>query len=58
MSKVNDRHPKLFIADSSNTHLDGQSIRSLRKKNIVVAVVPGGCTMYIQALDVYVFFGV
>ncbi len=55
MSKLNDKHPKLFIADSSNTHIDEQSMRSLRKKSIVVAVISKGCTMYIQALDVYVF---
>ncbi|CAF3426104.1 unnamed protein product [Rotaria socialis] len=55
MSEVNDKNPKLFISDSSNTHLDHQSIRLLRKKQIVVAVIPKGCTMYIQALDVYVF---
>jgi hypothetical protein len=55
MSKVDDKHPKLFISDSSNTHLDQESIRSLWKKNIVVAVILKWCTMYIQALDVYVF---
>jgi hypothetical protein len=56
ISKVNDKQPKLFLADCSNTHLDEQTIRSLRKKSIVVvAVVPKGCTMYIQALDVFVF---
>ncbi|CAF4594064.1 unnamed protein product [Rotaria socialis] len=55
MPKVNDKNPKLFISDSSNTHFDHQSIRLLRKKQIVVAIIPKGCTMYIQALDVYVF---
>jgi len=55
MSKLNDKHPKLFIADSSNTHLDEQSIRLLRKKNVAVAVIPKGCTIYIQPLDIYVF---
>ncbi|CAF3334647.1 unnamed protein product, partial [Rotaria sp. Silwood2] len=54
-SKFNDKNPKLFIADSSNTHLDEASIRLLRNNNIVVAVIPKGCTMYIQALDAYVF---
>ncbi len=53
-SKMNNKQPKLFIADSSNTHLDEQGIRLLRK-NIVVEVVPKGCTIYIQALDVYGF---
>jgi hypothetical protein len=51
---MNNKQPKLFIADSSNTHLDEQGIRLLRK-NIVVEVVPKGCTIYIQALDVYGF---
>ncbi|CAF3779451.1 unnamed protein product, partial [Rotaria socialis] len=55
MSEVNDKNPKLFISGSSNTHLDHKSIRLLRKKQIVVAVIPKGCAMYIQALDVYVF---
>ncbi|CAF3453025.1 unnamed protein product, partial [Rotaria socialis] len=55
MSEVNDKNPKLFISDSSNAHIDHQSIRLLRKKQIFVAVIPKGCTMYIQALDVYVF---
>ncbi len=36
MSKLNDKHPKLFIADSSNTHLDEQSIGLLRKKMLLL----------------------
>ncbi|CAM4763580.1 unnamed protein product [Rotaria magnacalcarata] len=55
MSKINDKNPKLFIFNSSNTHLDHQSIRLLRKKQLVVVVIPKGCTVYIQALDAYVF---
>ncbi|CAF1640420.1 unnamed protein product, partial [Didymodactylos carnosus] len=53
--KVNDNHPKLFITDSAKTHLNDETLRLLRKESVVVAVVPKGCTMYIQALDVFVF---
>ena len=54
-SKVQDAHPKLFITDSANSHLNSDVIRSLRQKRVVVAIIPKGCTMYVQALDVFVF---
>ena len=54
-SKVQDTHPKLFITDSANSHLNTDVIRSLRQKRVVVAIIPKGCTMYVQALDVFVF---
>ena len=54
-SKVNDGQPKLFITDSSNTHLNEEIIRLMRNERAVVAVIPKGCTMYIQSLDVHVF---
>jgi hypothetical protein len=54
-SKVNDGQPKLFITDSSSTHLNEETIRLMRKQRVVVAVIPKGCTMYIQSLDVHVF---
>ena len=54
-SRVNDGEPKLFITDSSSTHLNEETIRLIRQKRVVIAIIPGGCTMYIQALDVYVF---
>ena len=41
--------------DSTTTHLNEDSIRRLREKNVVVAIVPGGTTMYLQALAVSVF---
>jgi len=54
-SKVNDGQPKLLIVDSSSTHLNEETLRLLRKQRVVVAVIPKGCTMYIQSLDVHVF---
>ena len=53
--KVKDGHPKLFIADCANSHLNPDTIRRLREKSVVVAIVPGGTTMYLQVLDVNVF---
>lgn len=44
-----------MIADSANSHLNADVIRDLRKKRVVAAIVPKGCTMYVQVLDVYVF---
>ena len=55
MSKIKDNKLKLFITDSSGTHLNGETLRLLRKDSVVVAIIPKGCTMYIQALDVFVF---
>lgn len=55
MSKVKDGKPKLFITDSSATHVNDETLRSLRKESVVVAIIPKGCTMYVQALDVFVF---
>ena len=54
-SKIQDAHPKLFITDSANSHLNSDVIRALRQKRVVVAIIPKGCTMYVQALDVFVF---
>ncbi|CAF3235604.1 unnamed protein product, partial [Rotaria sp. Silwood2] len=52
---VKDPHPKLMIGDSANSHLNADVIRDLRKKRVVVAIIPKGCTMYIKVLDVSVF---
>ena len=41
--------------DFATTHLNEDSIRRLREKCVVVAIVPGDTTMYLQALDVSVF---
>jgi hypothetical protein len=30
-------------------------IRLLRQKRVVVAIIPKGCTMYVQTLDVFIF---
>jgi hypothetical protein len=55
MSKIKDNKPKLFITDSSSTHLNDETLRLLRKDSVVVAIIPKGCTMYVQVLDVFVF---
>ncbi|CAF4437558.1 unnamed protein product, partial [Rotaria magnacalcarata] len=41
-SKVNDGQPKLFITDSSSTHLNEETFRLMRKQRTVVAVIPKG----------------
>ncbi|CAF3943886.1 unnamed protein product, partial [Rotaria sp. Silwood1] len=55
LEKVHDGHPKLFIADSANSHLKPEIIQKLRKKNVVVSIIPKGCTQYLQLLDTAVF---
>ncbi|CAF3696532.1 unnamed protein product [Adineta steineri] len=55
ISKVQDGHPKMLIVDSANSHLNPETIRNLRKKSVIVAVISTGCTMYLQALDVSIF---
>ena len=52
---MNDNHPKLLIVDSAGSHLNPDLINDLRTKRVVVPVVPKGCTMYVQVLDVSVF---
>ena len=53
--QVKDGHPKMLIIDSVRTHLNPETIRRIRQKSVVVAVIPTGCTMYLQVLDVSVF---
>eukprot|EP00794_Sanderia_malayensis_P001802 gene1802-2013_t len=43
---------QLFAWDTYECHLAPSVVQSLHSKNIDVAVVPGGCTKYIQAPDV------
>jgi hypothetical protein len=45
----------MLIVDSATSHLKPETIRLLRQKSVVVAVIPTGCTMYLQSLDVSVF---
>ena len=52
---MKDGQSKLLIADSCNSHLNPDAIRRLKEKSVVVAIVPGGTTMYLQVLDVNVF---
>jgi hypothetical protein len=44
-----------LIVDSAGSHLGPEIINYLRTKRVVVAVVPKGCTMYVQVLDVSFF---
>jgi len=37
--------------DFATTHLNEDSIRRLREKSVVVAIVPGGATMYLVFLN-------
>ncbi|CAF4975793.1 unnamed protein product [Rotaria sp. Silwood1] len=41
--------------NESNRHLNADVMCDLRKKRVVVAIIPRGCTMYMQVLDVSVF---
>lgn len=41
--------------DSANSHLKPELIQKLRKQNVVVSVIPKGCTQYLQVLDTSVF---
>ncbi|CAF1455168.1 unnamed protein product [Rotaria sp. Silwood1] len=45
----------LKCENESNRHLNADVICDLRKKRVVVAIIPKGCTMYLQVLDVSVF---
>jgi hypothetical protein len=45
----------MLIVDSADSHLNQETIRLLRKKSVVVAVIPTGCTMYLQSLDISIF---
>ncbi|CAF3620944.1 unnamed protein product [Rotaria sp. Silwood1] len=53
--KVKDGNPKLLITDSCHSHLNPQTKQSLRQKSVVIAVIPKGCTQYLQILDTLVF---
>ncbi|CAF4384638.1 unnamed protein product, partial [Rotaria sp. Silwood2] len=55
LEKVSDGHPKLLIIDSANSHLKPEIIQNLRKENVVVSIIPKGCTQYLQLLDTSVF---
>ncbi|CAF3439239.1 unnamed protein product, partial [Rotaria sp. Silwood2] len=52
---VHDGHPKLFITDSANSHLKPEIIQNFRKQNVVVSIIPKGCTQYLQLLDTSIF---
>ena len=55
LSKARDGRPKILVTDSYSSHF-GQDVKTLLKKNgVVLGIIPGGITQYIQVLDVYVF---
>ena len=45
----------MLIVDSAGSHINPEAVRHLRKKSVVVAVIPTGCTMYLQSLDISIF---
>ena len=53
--QVHDDFPKLLIVDAVGSHLKPPIAQMLRKKRVTVAVVPKGCTQYLQVLDTEVF---
>ncbi|CAM4901939.1 unnamed protein product [Rotaria socialis] len=50
-SKVKDGNPKLLITYSCNSHLNPLVKQSLRQRSVVIAIIPKGCTQYLQLLD-------
>ncbi|CAM4895504.1 unnamed protein product, partial [Rotaria socialis] len=53
--EMKDGNPKLLITDSCNSHLNPQVKQSLRQKSVVIAIIPKGCTQYLELLDTLVF---
>ena len=43
---------RLLAWDTYSCHIEGSATDSLKRKNIDVVLIPGGCTRYIQAPDV------
>jgi hypothetical protein len=55
LSKTRDGRPKMFITDSCSSHFT-EDVKTLFKKNgVILGIIPGGITQYIQVLDVSVF---
>ncbi|CAF3411852.1 unnamed protein product [Rotaria socialis] len=54
-NKVKDGSRKLFITDSCTSHLNENLKKRMRDNGVCLAIIPKGCTQYIQILDVYVF---
>ncbi|CAF4642405.1 unnamed protein product, partial [Didymodactylos carnosus] len=55
LDKVKDGNRKLFITDSWNCHMDADLKKKIKSNGVCLAIIPKGCTQYIQLLDVYVF---
>uniref|UniRef100_A0A1A8MYG5 DDE-1 domain-containing protein n=1 Tax=Nothobranchius pienaari TaxID=704102 RepID=A0A1A8MYG5_9TELE len=45
-------HPRLLVWDAYRCHISASTKQELKPYNITTAVIPGGCTKYIQAPDV------
>ncbi|CAF3348426.1 unnamed protein product [Rotaria socialis] len=55
LNKTRDGRPKMFITDSCSCHFN-EDVKALFKKNsVVLGIIPGGITQYIQVLDIFVF---
>ncbi|CAF5203789.1 unnamed protein product, partial [Rotaria magnacalcarata] len=55
LNKTRDGHPKMFITDSCSCHFS-EDVKALFKNNsVVLRIIPGGITQYIQVLDIFVF---
>ncbi|CAF1522407.1 unnamed protein product [Rotaria sordida] len=55
LKNVKDGNRKLFITDSCNSHLNDNLTKKMRDNGVCLAIIPKGCTQYIQLLDVHVF---
>ena len=46
------RQPRLLIWDSFRCHVSNETKSHLKKLGVLSAVIPGGCSKYVQAPDV------
>ena len=44
--------PRLLVWDAYRCHISASTKRELKAYNMTTAVIPGGCTKYVQAPDV------
>ncbi|CAF1521814.1 unnamed protein product [Adineta ricciae] len=54
-SKTRDGRPKMIVTDSCKSHLTEEVKNSFKRNGVVLGIIPGGITQYIQVLDVFVF---
>ncbi|CAF1300303.1 unnamed protein product [Didymodactylos carnosus] len=55
LSKTRDGRPKMFVTDSSSSHISDTVKNLLKNEGVMLGIISGGCTMYVQMLDIYVF---